>query len=244
MLKKILCIFIAIMTICSMFSLNGYATNEFEQDGYILDIPDVEKPVGIRRNDSFNNVADTSKEVVNSRSAVAHDYRFVGIKSYKNLFLTYDYYVYKDVYNWICLTGLNLTRAIQHFKNTGDKSLAFSIAQTYSAQTANEFSTSLGGEAGVDKMVTACVDFNYGIAVTLGREYQISSTVEATIPASANSGYYKMHVCHNYYAMKIEQRKTDGTLKETREVAMPYGESYATVLYSTDAATWTLWGAN
>lgn len=89
-------------------------------------------------------------------------------------------------------------------------------------------------------MVTACVDSGYGIAVTVGREYQISSTVEATIPASADSGYYKLHVCYNYYAMKIIQRK-DNVQKAMHEVAMPYGESYAAVLYSSDASSWNIW---
>lgn len=227
------------MTICSIFSLNGYATNELEQDGYIIEIPAIEAPVGIRRND--DGVTDAAKDVINSRTAVSHNYQFIGKKSYKNFLITYDYYVYRDTINWICLTGLNLTGAVRHFKNSGDKTLSHSIAQTYYVQTANEFSTSLGGEAGVDKMVTACVDLNCGLSVTVGREYQISSTISATIPASANSGYYKMHVCYNYYAMKIDQKKTNGTLKESREVAMPYGESYAAVLYSTDSASWNLW---
>lgn len=241
MLKKIICIFLSIIVLCSIFSFNVYATNEHEQDGYILEIPPVEDVAVIKIDDNNNAYPHTSSDVANTRATVAHNYYYVGTKRYKNLFLTYDYDVYKDTYNWVCLTGLNLTSAVRHVKNSGDKSLSFSIAQTYSVQTANEFSTSLGGEAGVDKMVTACVDFNYGISVTVGREYQISSTIQATIPASANTGYYKMHVCYNYYAMKINQKKTDGTLKASREVAMPYGESYASVLYSTDAATWNLW---
>lgn len=213
-----------LISVCCFFNAYAYNTS---QNHDVLEIPSVEAPVGIKLTDE-------------SISRSSHNYRYIGTKSYKTLFTTYDYEVYKDTTNWVCLTGLNLTPAVRHTKNSGDKTLSFSIAQTYSTQTANEFSLSLGGEAGVDKMVTACVDSGYGIAVTIGREYQISSTIAATIPASADSGYYKLHVCYNYYAMKIIQRK-DNVLKAKREVAMPHGESYAAVLYSTDASSWNLW---
>lgn len=213
-----------IISVCCFLNTHAYNTS---QGNDVLEIPSVEAPIGIKRSDG-------------SMSRSSHNYRYIGTKSYTTLFTTYDYEVYKDTTNWVCLTGLNLTSAIRHTKNSGSKSLSFSISQTYSRQTANEFSTSLGGEAGVDKMVTACVDSGYGITVTVGREYQISSTVEATIPASADSGYYKLHVCYNYYAMKIIQRK-DNVQKAMREVAMPYGESYAAVLYSSDASSWNIW---
>ena len=171
-----------------------------------------------------------------------YNYSFIGKRTYKWVLRDYDYYCYKDTANsWYAMLGLNLTGAVYHSAGTGDKSLSFTISQSYSNETAGSFSTSVGGEAGVADMVTASVDLNCGIERTLGRRYQKSGTIAATIPVSAKTGYYKLHVCHNFYAMKITQQLTDGTNQTTRHIAMPYGESYAAVLYSGNASSWSKW---
>lgn len=156
----------------------------------------------------------------------------------------YDYHCYKEKsYDWYVLTGLNLTMPIYHKKDTGSKSLSFTISQTYKSETANSFSVNAGAEAGIGDMVKASVGLGYGVTKTTGREYQISSDIQATIPKTSKTGYYKMHVCYNFYKMKITRQRTDGTNKETRILSIPYGEPYAAVLYSNsgDSGTWARW---
>lgn len=52
-----------------------------------------------------------------------------------------------------------------------------------------------------------------------------------------------MQICHNFYKMKIISQRIDGTNAATHIMAIPYGESYAAVLYSSTTAsgTWSKW---
>lgn len=230
MLKRFINIFF-IVVFSFAFALNVFAENAEVRDGFVVDLPSVEDvQIGCYSEDS----------AISTRAT--YNYSFVGTRTYRWVLRYYDYLCYKDIANsWYAMLGLNLTGAVYHSNGSGDKNLSFTIAQSYSEQTAGAFSTSVGGEAGVGDMVKASASFNCGIEETIGREYQISSSIQATIPASAKTGYYKMHVCHNFFAMKIIQQLTDGTNQITRHIAMPYGEPYAAVLYSSNASSWALW---
>lgn len=232
MLKKIISVLLISALILSSLCFGVNAVNEEVSDGDIIEIPQIEEPI-------------VGKELTDDQVQlrVNHNYVYVGTAKYWGAVRYYYYDCYKDTINWYVMTGLNLTMAISHTKNSGPKELGFTISQTYSSQTANEFSVSLGAEAGVADMVKASAGLGYGVTNTVGRSYQASSTVKAIILASADTGYYKMHVCYNYYAMKIIQKKTDNTFVASKEIAMPFGESYSAVLYSPTAAngSWRKW---
>lgn len=235
MLKKFSCIILSII-ICISLNINVFAGSVEPYDGQIIEIPNIEE---VQKNKETNINGEN-----NANSRASSVYTYVGVMRYWGLIRYYDYHCYKDTaYNYYAQTGLNLTMAVYHKKNSGSKSLSFTIAQTYKSETANSFSTKVGGEAGIGDMVKASAELGYGITKTVGREYQISSTIQANIPASATTGYYKMHVCYNLYDMKIVRQRTDGTNKETRYISMPYGESYAAVLFSSssEAGTWSKW---
>lgn len=236
MFKKFFCAIFTIITIFSIFSLNVFAEDNQLYDGYIVDTPPIEDiQIG-----SFPN--SENSEI--SPLWLANDYSFVGKKTYWGVIRNYDYLCYKDTANsWYAMLGMNLTSAVYHSKNSGDKALSFSVSQTYSIETASEFSVGVGGEAGVGDMVKASVALGCGRSQTVGKSFQVSSTIQATIPASSKTGYYKMQVCHNFYKMKITRQRTDGTYPETQLLKMPYGEPYAAVLYSSTNTTgsWARW---
>lgn len=101
----------------------------------------------------------------------------------------------------------------------------------------------VGEDAGVADMVKANVSLGAGITKTVGKSYQVSSTIQAEIPKSSKTGYYKMHVCYNFYRTKVIQKYTNGNVAATKYISMPYGESYAAVLYSSSTAngSWSIW---
>ncbi len=231
MLKKFLSFLLAFI-LCLSFNLNTFAQEETISDGEYVSIPSVEN-AEIGCNIENNSVSTFSNG----------DYIKVGEKTYRAIIRYYDYICYKHKSAWYIMTGLNLTMALYHSKNSGSKSLSFTMSQTYSSETAREFSVGAGAETGIDDMVKACVELGYGVTKTTKREYQVSSTIQATIPATSNTGYYKMQVCHNFYKMKIIRQRTDGTEASTHIMAIPYGTSYAAVLYSSSNAsgTWLKW---
>lgn len=199
-------------------------------DGYILTIPDTED-------------IEITCPSSNGMHASSIDYNYLGKRRYFGSVRYYDYLCYKNSNTWVCFTGKNLTDAVYHTKNSGKKSLSFTKSQTYSSETASSFSSNVGADAGVADMVKANASFGAGITKTVGRKYQASSTIQAEIPASSKTGYYKMHICHNFYRTKVIQQRTDATHKVTKYISMPFGESYAAVLYSSSAAggSWSIW---
>lgn len=242
--KKILAIILALMTIISVETMASIsvqaaidedtttlAEKEKEpEDGYILPLPDIEEV----------EVDGSSSDKQRSNSI---SYNYLGKVRYFGSIRYYDYLCYKNSSNWYMETGKNLTDAVYHKQSSGKKNLSFTKSQTYHKQTASNFSTSAGGEAGVADMVKANVSFGAGITKTVGKSYQTSSTIQAEIPASSKTGYYKMEICYNYYKTKVIQQRTDGTNKVTQYIYMPFGESYAAVMYSSSAASgsWSRW---
>lgn len=231
MLKKLLSFLLAFI-LCLSFNINTFAQEESISDGEYVSIPSVEN-------------AETGCDIENNSASTfsTGTYKKVGQKRFWGLVRYYDYICYKHTSSWYLMTGLNLTMALYHSKNSGNKSLAFTMSQTYSSETAKNFSVGAGADAGIGDMVKASVELGYGVTKTTKREYQASSTIQATIPASANTGYYKMQICHNFYQMKITRQRTDGTEATTHYMAIPYGTSYAAVLYSSSTAsgTWSKW---
>ena len=211
-------------------SKNESITENEITDGDILSIPDTE-------NVEVGEISSNPQRSSISYSVYLGSRRYFGVVRY------YNYYCYKNSSNWYVMTGLNLTDAVYHSSGSGNKNLSFSKAQTYSEQTASYFSTSVGAEAGVADMVKANVSLGAGITKTVGKSYQVSSTIQAEIPKNSKTGYYKMQVCYNFYRTKVIQKYTDGTVAATRYISMPYGESYAAVLYSGSAAngSWSRW---
>lgn len=242
--KRIICGFIVTTLIFTLFLIPVVAkSNDEIPDGYVISIPDIEESqVGSVSSDSVSTDSISAGQI----QTMATDnltYNYVGKKRYWGVVRYYDYYVYKNPNNWYIMTGLNLTDAIYHKKASGAKSLSYSKSVTYSAESASNFSVGAGAEAGAGDMIKASVSFDVGRTVTVGRSYQASSTIQATIPKNSNTGYYKMQVCHNFYRTRIIQQRTDGSHKVTKHISMPYGESYAAVLYSTSAAngSWARW---
>ncbi len=230
-MKKIICILVTVMLTISIYQITASAEDISEiQDGDVVVLPDTEEV-------QIEYLSD------NSQQTRAITYQYVGTVRYWGLVRYYDHSVYKNTSTWCAMLGLNLTDAIFHSKDTGSKSLSFTKSKTYFSETANSFSTNLGGEAGVADMIKASVNFGVGRSNTVGRSYQKSSTIQAEIPKSASTGYYKLHVCHNFYKTKIVSCRTDGTHEDTRYIWMPFGESYAAVLYSTstESGTWKKW---
>lgn len=236
MLKKVICVFISLIILYSAFSINTFAENKQIYDGYTIENPPIEEI----QEGSFP-IADSSSPSVRW---FADNYTYIDQRRYWGAIRYYDYLCYKDTANsWYAMLGMNLTPSTYHRKDSGKKSLSFTIEQSYSTETASNFSVGVGGEAGIGDMVKASASVGCGRTRTVGKSFQISSTVEAEIPATAKTGYYKMHVCHNFYKMKITRQRTDGTYPETQIIKMPYGEPYAAVLYSSTNASgsWAKW---
>lgn len=231
MLKKVICILLAII-ICWSFSIYAFAEDTEITDGEIIIIPEVEDAeIGRGLNSNSENSVSTYAT-----------YTYVGKKQYYEIPYFYTYECYRKNGSWYVMTGLNLTMAMFHRQGTGDKSLSFTIGQEYTSETATEFSVGVGASAGAGKMVNASVDLGYGITKTKSRSYQVTSTVQATILASSKTGYYKMQICHNFYPMRIFRSRANATYLPV-EMAIPYGESYAAVLYSSsnESGTWAKW---
>ena len=235
MLKRIIASFCVLLTLTVLSPtclpcVLAVNTNHQIEDGAVLLLPSVEETQVLNN----NSVKSASKSIT---------YNYVGKKRYWGIIRYYDYLCYKNPLDWGLMTGLNLTDAIFHSKNSGKKTLAFTKSVTYTSQTAGSFSIGAGAEAGVGDMVKASASLGVGITKTISRSYQASSTIQAEIPASANTGYYKMHVCYNFYRTKIIQQRTNGTHQVTNYISMPFSESYAAVVYSSTAGsgTWSIW---
>lgn len=225
MLKKLMCILLVIPAIFSLFSISAFAEEEQVPDGYIY-IPPIEEP---------------EAACDNSNERAAQNFVYVGQKRYWGVIRNYDYLCYKDkANNWYAMTGLNLTWAFEHYQGSYDKPVKIEISQKYNSQTASNFSVGVGGGAGVGDMVDASVDLGYGVQKTKGREFEITSSIQFTVKANYPTGYYKLHVCHNFHSMKITQQRIDGSHPITDQMAIPFGESYITLLHSssTESGTW------
>lgn len=240
MTRKIISLLLSVIIISVGLtaSMPVQATGEIPSDGYILSLPDRED-VEIGSEKTENGKTSFSPRRANSISYS----KYLGKRRYFGTIRYYDYECYRNANKWIAFIGLNLTNAVYHKKDSGKKNLSFTKAQRYYAQTASKFSTSVGGEAGVADMIKANVSLGTGITKTVGKSYQVSSTIQAEIPKSAKTGYYKMHVCYNFYRTKVVQKYTNGNVAATQYISMPFGESYAAVLYSTSTAngSWSLW---
>lgn len=223
-MKKFISIIMTIVLVFSLLSMSAFAEEPEEiPNGYIVKLPDIEEAqVGCDLGD-YPHAAGT--------------YNYVGNRSYGIGTIRYIYYVYKMSSSYYKMTGLNLSDAVYHKKGAEKITLSYTKSATYTSQTANNFSLSVGGEAGVYDMVSACVALGTGVTQTSGKEYKITSTVKYEIPASKETGYYKLHVCYNYYKTKVVQEKADGTTVATKYISMPFGESYTAVLYSTTTAS-------
>lgn len=173
--------------------------------------------------------------------AVTHDYRYVGKKRYFGAVRYYDYMCYKDTIRWYALLGLNLTDAVYHRSGSGLKSLSYTKSQTYGTETASQFSSGVGADAGFGDMVKASVNLGYGITKTKRKSFTASSTVAVEIPQNSKTGYYKIVVAHNFYSMKIDMKRTTGSLEHRSYMSIPYGEAYAATVYSPDCVKWTIW---
>ncbi len=251
--KKILALMCALITMISIESigiipvqaavnteLTTVAKNEEElPDGYILSLPDTED-AEVGKVGEVGKIGEVSSNTLQSDSI---SYNYLGKRRYFGSIRYYDYFSYKNSSHWYVMTGKNLTDIIYHKNGSGKKNLTFTKSQVYSSQTASNFSTSLGADAGVADMVKANVALGAGITKTCGKSYQVSSSIQAEIPKSAKTGYYKMQICYNFYRTKVTQKRTDGSHKITKYISMPYGESYAAVLYSKTNAngSWSRW---
>lgn len=253
MTRKLIALLLSIMTIISVESiaiipaqaaddkLTTIAEKDKEPpDGYILSLPDTED-IEVGKEGGVGEDGETSS---NPQRANSISYsKYLGTRRYFGSIRYYDYECYRNTSNWIAFTGLNLTNAVYHKNGSGNKNLSFTKSQTYSSQTAANFSTSVGADAGVADMVKANVSLGAGITKTVGKSYQVSSTIQAEIPKSSKTGYYKMHVCYNFYRTKVIQKYANGNVAATKYISMPYGESYAAVLYSSSTAngSWSIW---
>lgn len=223
MLKRFMSVLLIAIMLVSIFSFMSYAENEQPNHGDLIKIPKIEAPaIG-------EYSIDNPIEMYNTYPSYYH---YVGTARYWGIVRYYDYNCYKHESNYYCMTGLNLSMALYHTKNKTAQTLSCSISQTYSSTTARNFSLSLGAEAGEADMIKASVGLGYGVTQTKTKSYTISSTISSEIPIYAETGYYKLQVCHNFYSMLVEQCKTDGTFVSVNKIAMPYGESYAATLYS------------
>jgi hypothetical protein len=240
-MKKFASFLMAILVILQivMLSVNGFCmtvNNAEIHDGQVISTPDVEEPaVG-----SFNEL--NAGNIMLASNSISYS-KYLGSKRYYGAVRYYVYACYKNTSNWYWMTGKNLTDTVYHSKGTGKKQLSFTKTQTFSSQYASDFSVSAGAQAEVGDMVKANVAFGTGITKTVGRLYSRSSTIAAEIPKSASTGYYKLQICHDFYRTKVIQTYTDGSNPVTRYISMPYGESYAAVLYSAtnESGSWKRW---
>lgn len=209
-------------------------------DGYVFSIPDTED-IEIGKDGAVVEGEKTSR---NQKFANSISYsKYLGSRRYFGSVRFYIYECYKNTSNWYVMTGLNLTDVVYHRNGSGSKSLKYERSQTYSSQKASNFSTSVGADAGVADMVKANVELGAGIAKTFGKSYQASTAIQAEIPKNSKTGYYKMQVCYNFYRTKVIQKYTNGNVSATKYISMPYGESYAAVLYSSsnENGSWSRW---
>jgi len=153
--------------------------------------------------------------------------------------VTYTYKIFKDDASWYCMTGLNVTPIIYHTKNSGAKTLNFTIAKTYSSQTAYNFGIGLGITASAE-IVSATASATGGMTQTTGMSVAASGAVGATVPTASNTGYYKMEICYNFDKFRLDKYNGSTILLNIYDV-LPKGSAYVAVLYSSNNSSYAIW---
>lgn len=152
---------------------------------------------------------------------------------------TYTYRVFKDSASWYTMMhSKDVCPAIRHTKNTGPKSLTYARSQSYSSQTAYDFSVSCGMTAGSD-LVKGTVSATGGMSQSYSYSIAASGTVGSEIPKESASGWYKLTLCYNFTKYRLDKynERNSGSCMASYYVALPKGRCYIATLYSKDGST-------
>jgi len=156
---------------------------------------------------------------------------------------TYTYEIWKSDAWWYVMFPLDVCIAIHHSKNTGDKSLTYSVAQTYTTESAFTFSTNTGGT--IDSgLVTMTIEQGFSQTYTTGLQVAASGSVGSVIPSNSDSGWYKMSICYNFDRLRYDKYEGNTYLGSSNG-NLPEGDSFVATLYNPTANThfgFQIWG--
>lgn len=146
---------------------------------------------------------------------------------------SYSYEVNRYYGDWYAIFNMDLS--LPYYKGTTAMTVEQTIGRTYSAQSAYEFSTSVGGTASVEILeITGSV--TNSVSFTTGVSFEVSSSVSYDIERTDSSGYYKIGVCHDIYRHRVD--KYYGTTKMAEyDMPTPRGIAYYALLYSTESGS-------
>lgn len=169
-------------------------------------------------------------------TSFAVDPGYIEVNSWDSGFLCFgsSYKLYRDyTFARAFYPGLSVCAPMYHISGRSEVQLTYSKEVTLSAQTAREFSTSLGLEVSVEviKMIV-----EKALTLSIAAELSVSNTGGAamTLPRSAPTGYYSMVPAINFRRYELDKMKKGSTQVQTSYYA--YGiikDTYWVVIYDT-----------
>lgn len=151
---------------------------------------------------------------------------------------SYTYKIFKDNRSWYAMFHrLDVCPAIFHSKGKGPTSLTYMQSKTYTSQTADDFSVSVGGSVGISKLVGLTAEATGGQTKSYSYAVSASGSVGRTIPSTASTGYYKMTICYNFDKFRLDKYKSGSSSRTASYYpCLPKGNAYVSVLYGTSTS--------